>query len=201
MTRQRRRRGEAWVSTHPESEHIPAPSLDGVAHACGEAFALVREPQEVLIRGTAVVVEAEFYRCSGCGEERYDLDQMDSARAAAAAKLTRDEGLLLPEEIMALRRSLSMTQAEFEKALGFGEKTVVRWETGKVIPGRSAALLLVALRRDPALMTYFAALSRGERPVERVVTIRAEPFRKWQVSEQMDLQASRLTGEFGVVAA
>jgi putative zinc finger/helix-turn-helix YgiT family protein len=178
-----------------------APALDGIEHSCGGSFLLVREPQEVQIRATTVVVEAEFYRCSGCGEERYDLDQVDSARAAAAAKLTSDEGLLTPEEILALRESFDMTQAAFEAALGFGEKTVVRWENGKVIPGRSAALLLVALRRDSSLMNYFAALARGERPVERVVTIRAESVRKWQVSEQMDLQASGFTGEFGAVAA
>ncbi len=201
MTRQRRRRGEEWIPAHPTTELVPAPSLEGASHTCGGTFALVHGPHEVSIRGTPVTVTAEYYRCSGCAEERFDLDQVDSARAAAAAQLTRDEGLLSPEEILALRQSFGLTQAVFENALGFGAKTVVRWESGKVVPGRAAALLLVALRRDPGLMKYFDDLARGERPVERVVTIRAEPSRRWQVSEQLDLQASGFTGEFGVVAA
>ncbi|MDX2208049.1 MAG: type II toxin-antitoxin system MqsA family antitoxin [Gemmatimonadales bacterium] len=174
MTRQRRRRGEELVSTHTDQEPAKIPSFDGVPHSCGGSFALVRGPQEVPIRGKMVTVEAEFYRCSGCGEERFDPLQVDAARAAAAVKLTQDEGLLTPEEILALRESFGLTQAGFEAALGFGAKTVVRWESGAVVPGRAAALLLVALRRDPSLMRYFDALARGERPAEKIVTISSQ---------------------------
>jgi HTH-type transcriptional regulator/antitoxin MqsA len=155
----------------------------------------------VAIRGTTVSVSAEFYRCSGCGEERFDLEQVDRARTAAAEALTRAEGLLLPEDIRELRKRLGLTQEAFENSLGLGPKTVVRWESGKVIPSRAAALLLEALRRDPSLMRHFDALARGERPKEQVVSISAQPARKWQLSQQIELQASGFTGEYGVLAA
>lgn len=165
MTRQRRRRGEEWVTTHSDAAESPVvvPSFDGMTHGCGGSFALVCGDQQIPIRGTTVTVEVEFYRCSGCGEERFDLVQLDRAREAAATQLTSVEGLLRPDEIRALRERSGLSQAAFEQALGFGPKTMVRWESGKVVPSRAAALLLVALRRDPSLMEHFQGFALTDR--------------------------------------
>lgn len=146
-----------------------APSFDGAEHSCGGVFAVVREPQEIAIRGTTVTVTGEFYRCSGCGEERFDLDQIDRARLAAAESVTKAEGLLLPEEIRALRERLGLTQDAFEDALGLGRKTMVRWETGKVMPSQSMALLLLLIDRDPTAMGFLAARSR--QPVTKPIGV------------------------------
>jgi putative zinc finger/helix-turn-helix YgiT family protein len=146
-------------------------------------------------------VPAEFYRCSGCGEERFDLEQVDRARAAAAEALTRAEGLLLPEEIRALRERLGLTQDAFEDALGLGRKTMVRWETGKVMPSQSMALLLLLLKRDPSAMKFLMARAQGQPVTERIVCIRVEQASPWRVTQQDLLQVTGFTGEHPVMVA
>lgn len=152
--RERRNRGDVATSANTQRPGSNIPSWNGAPHACGGKFVLTTGPREIPIRGTTVVVSGQFYRCSACGEELVDLDQLDAARRAAADALTASEGLLRPEQIRALREELGFSQAAFEKALGLGSKTMVRWETGKVMPTQSMALLLLLLRRDPSAMTF-----------------------------------------------
>jgi transcriptional regulator with XRE-family HTH domain len=40
--------------------------------------------------------------------------------------------LLLPEEIKAIREKYNLTQTAFAKILGFGEKTIARYENGSI---------------------------------------------------------------------
>src|SRR5207248_1199322 len=47
--------------------------------------------------------------------------------------------------IRAIRESYGLTQAEFERALRLGAKTVVRWESGTVRQGATANSLLLAI--------------------------------------------------------
>ena len=159
--RERRKRGTppSAAAEAIAREHA-APSFDGAEHSCGGHFERTTGAQEIAIRGESVTVIADFYRCSGCGEERFDLDQVDRARAAAAEALTKAEGLLLPEEIRALRERLGLTQDAFEDALGLGRKTMVRWETGKVMPSQSMALLLLLIERDPSAMGFLVSRDR-----------------------------------------
>ena len=55
-------------------------------------------------------------------------------------------GLLLPEEIKALRQRLNLTQIEMSDLLQIGEKTYTRWESGRSRPSQVLNLLLRALR-------------------------------------------------------
>ncbi len=57
----------------------------------------------------------------------------------------RHMGLLLPEELKALRERLGMTQHEIAELLEIGEKSWSRWESGRHRPSRSMNLLLRAL--------------------------------------------------------
>jgi putative zinc finger/helix-turn-helix YgiT family protein len=200
--RERRKRG---TPPSAEAEAIAqehsAPSLDGAEHSCGGTFAQVSGTQEIVIRGETVAVVADFYRCSGCGEERIDLDQLDRARVAAAKALTAAEGLLQPEEIRALREGLGLTQSAFEQALGLGPKTMVRWETGRVMPSQAMALLLLLIKRDPSAMGFLTARSNGEQLTERLVCIRVEEQTPWRVATQDQLAATGFTGEHTVMAA
>jgi len=63
----------------------------------------------------------------------------------------RHMGLLLPEELKALRLRLGLSQRETGALLQIGEKSWTRWETGKQRPSRSINLLLRAL--DDGLLT------------------------------------------------
>ena len=57
----------------------------------------------------------------------------------------RHMGLLLPEEIRALREHLRLSQSEMSELLQIGAKSYTRWESGRERPSRSSNLLLRSL--------------------------------------------------------
>jgi HTH-type transcriptional regulator/antitoxin MqsA len=98
-------------------------------------------------------VEDERYRCTACGEEDfYTPGQANALHARALAAIRAQENLLSPEQIRTVREGLGLTQAQFEKLLGVGPKTVVRWERGRVLPNTATDRLirLVAAHRENA---------------------------------------------------
>jgi putative zinc finger/helix-turn-helix YgiT family protein len=137
-------------------EQLSMPSLEGARHSCGGVFHLVSEPTDIAIRGTAVRVPQDMFRCDGCGAERISLEQLDAARERAAEKLREQEGIMSPGEIRALREAFELSQAELEHALGLGPKTVVRWESGKVMPNQATSQLLLLIQRDPSALVFLA---------------------------------------------
>jgi|tagenome__1003787_1003787.scaffolds.fasta_scaffold20990049_3 HTH-type transcriptional regulator/antitoxin MqsA len=115
---------------------------------CGGEIVHVRENREFRVRGRDVAVEVQFSRCSQCGEEMWTDDQVTSAQQAATASVRRARGLLQPSEIVRIRRSLALTQDEFEQLLGAGKKTVVRWERGIVPPSSAMNELIWLIGED-----------------------------------------------------
>src|SRR5207302_1398387 len=87
----------------------------------------------------------QFTRCGHCGEEFYTREQSLASSRAAATAMREHERLLPPDRIRAIRESYRMTQAEFERALRLGAKTVVRWESGTVRQSATANSLLLAI--------------------------------------------------------
>src|SRR5215207_8275128 len=94
---------------------------------CGGEAHLTREVRPVTILARSVAVEDEFYRCAKCAEEVYRPGMMDGVMRRATAKIREEDGLLVPEQVRAIRRKLGLTQPEFERLLGVGTNTVVRW--------------------------------------------------------------------------
>ena len=63
-------------------------------------------------------------------------------------------------DILALRRRLGLTQAEFARKLGVRQQTVSEWETGKYEPRGASARLLGMLAEEPAEYDTPAARER-----------------------------------------
>lgn len=137
-----------------KSQEQDAVNLSGRAHSCGGHFMLVSESVDVPTRGSSVSVHHEFYRCNQCGEERLTIGQASSARKAAVEEVRRREKLLSPAEVRAVRERLGFTQELLERRLGFGPKTVVRWETGRVLQSKATDNLLRLLARDPTAIAF-----------------------------------------------
>jgi HTH-type transcriptional regulator/antitoxin MqsA len=98
----------------------------------------------------------EFYKCSNCGEKFYTGAMMDERSRRAAAAVRRVEGLLAPDEIRQIRQGFGLTQADFERLIGSGEKTVIRWEKGTVAQNATADTLLRILRDHPEVVAKLA---------------------------------------------
>jgi putative zinc finger/helix-turn-helix YgiT family protein len=135
------------------------PAETAVMHSCGGTFQLRSRVEKVPLRGETVDVEQAFYVCDKCDAERVTAKQAKAAQAAAASKLRIAEGLLPPERILAIRLQYDATQTQMENYLGLGPKTWLRWETGKVLPTKSADNLLRLIERDRSALAYLAELN------------------------------------------
>ena len=124
---------------------------------CGEDAFLVSEEREVSIGKRSAVVEDEFFRCSGCGEKLYEPGQMDAVMVRASTAIREELGLLMPEEIKAIRESLELTQSDFEQLLRVGEKTVVRWERGTVFQNSATDVLIRAVQDVHGFADYLGS--------------------------------------------
>lgn len=122
--------------------------MSATCHVCDGDAIPTSEEREYTIGRRSAVVRDEFMRCPVCAEEFYLPGQMDAVQRRASAAIRDEEGLLLPEEIRAIREGLGLSQADFERLLGVGPKTVVRWEKGTVFQNKATDALLRLLRAD-----------------------------------------------------
>jgi len=142
---------------------------------CGECGGTVGESVEAIaidLRGELVNVDGIAHgRCTRCGEVYLDVDAGDRLQREAVARLREARGLLTPAQIRDLRRSLKLSQAAFEKLLGTGPKTVVRWEKGTVFQSATADKLMRLLIARPELAEV---LSGADQRAARTRPRRAE---------------------------
>lgn len=131
---------------------------------CDARAEVVNEESELKLGRRAVVVEHQLYRCPECGEAWYTPDQMDRAQRSAADRIRANEGLLDPDEIRTIREKLELSQADFERLLCFGPKTVGRWERGSVFQNRSSDLLMRIVRNFPDVVRFLAGRQDVELP-------------------------------------
>lgn len=116
-------------------------------------------------RGYAVSVDnLRVARCGACGEVVFTLESDEQISRALRDQL----GLLLPEEIRALRGR--RRQEELGDLLGIAAETVSRWETGAVIQSRALDNLLRLYATVPGVEDALRRrrdLSRAGPPVRR----------------------------------
>ena len=160
---------------------------------CGGSASLVSEEREVFIGKRGVVVVDEFFLCDDCGEELYEPGQMDAVMRRASDAIRGTMGLLLPAEIQAVRDSLELSQAKFEKMLRVGAKTVVRWEKGTVFQNQATDVLIRAVRDFPGFAEYLAEAAEIGLPKRERRVIAAKPFLKFELGED------ELVGDDGYV--
>ena len=88
--------------------------------------------EEYPVKDENIAIEAEVRYCTICGEELWDhvLDGDNLKRAYDAYK--KKKGLLSSEEIKKIRNKYDLSQSSFAKLLGFGEKTITRYENGAI---------------------------------------------------------------------
>jgi HTH-type transcriptional regulator/antitoxin MqsA len=95
------------------------------------------------------IPDAEMCECATCGERFFTPDQAKAVSLAVKRQARVEAGLLTPEEIVAIRQKLGLSQSELERLFGLGSKVVTRWETGRVVQGKAADVALRLLALDP----------------------------------------------------
>jgi HTH-type transcriptional regulator/antitoxin MqsA len=125
---------------------------------CSGPAVLERDIRTIRIDGRSTAVEDEFYRCTSCGEELYLPGMMDVVMRRATARIREEDGLLTPEQVLAVRQKYGLTQPDFERLLGVGTNTVVRWERGTVPQNSAADSLLRLIDRFPENARFLGEL-------------------------------------------
>ncbi|MGI5939304.1 MAG: type II TA system antitoxin MqsA family protein [Thermoleophilia bacterium] len=110
------------------------------------------------VRGETLRVDGiEHGLCTDCGEVYLSLEAAEVLQSKAIRASKAAKGLLSPEEIRELRRSLALSQAAFEDLLGVGAKTVVRWEKGTVFQSATADRMMRLIRLFPDLTSILVS--------------------------------------------
>jgi HTH-type transcriptional regulator/antitoxin MqsA len=125
---------------------------------CSGEYEEVTEPVTLRVQGRTVTADRTALRCPACGDTVASLQHAAELQRRVGAAIREKEGLLQPGEIEALRTALGLNKAHFERLLGTGPKTVVRWEGGTVFQSKTADRLMRAVRDVPGVAEYLAAL-------------------------------------------
>ncbi len=119
---------------------------------CGAVSSVTEENTTQTFEYKGQKLACENYKvreCTECGES-FELpdDNLEHERRILNFRRQVD-GLLLPDEIKALRESLRFTQKDFAALLGVGEKSFTRYERGSITQGRSMDNLLRLIKDNP----------------------------------------------------
>lgn len=94
-----------------------------------------------------VIEDAEWEECEAC-EEQLLRPVLQRRLEAERYRLL---GLLLPEQIRAVRKRLGLTQVEMARFLSVGDKTYTRWESGRSLQSKSMDSLIRFADAHPEL--------------------------------------------------
>lgn len=90
------------------------------------------ESEEYDIKGKKIVISAEKAKCPCCGEYLINNQADDRNLKKAYQAYRKEEHLLMPDEIKQIRQQYGITQVGFSRILGFGDKTIARYENSSL---------------------------------------------------------------------
>lgn len=98
-----------------------------------EVESVVRDMSETYpVKGEEVTISAHVRICCCCGEQMWD-EELDSKNLQMAFSIYRQRhNLLQPVEIRMIREKYGLSQVAFARILGFGDKTIARYENGSI---------------------------------------------------------------------
>lgn len=85
-----------------------------------------------VFKGVPVVYNAEYYYCDRADEAYADEEQISSNDIAMKNSYREKVGLLTSNQIMAIRAQYSISQSDLCLLLGWGRKTITRYESHQV---------------------------------------------------------------------
>ncbi len=127
--------------------------------------ALVSYPREFRPHGKVVVVDLLASQCTSCGAEFTRSAQHNENLARLKARKTEYGGLLLGEEIFALRRRYGITQQAAAKIFGKGKIAFSRYENEVSYPDEGTTNMLELAIEKPVVIKWLADKKGVELPL------------------------------------
>lgn len=88
--------------------------------------------KEFNVKGVLVTATIHILICAECNKEVWDENIEKENEIIVFSEYRKKMHLLFPEDIKAIRKKYGLSQASFSKLLGFGEKTITRYENGSI---------------------------------------------------------------------
>lgn len=93
---------------------------------------IITKKETLNIKGQSITCIIKVRRCLICKEEIIDSELDNESLQLFYNEYKRKNNLLLPSEIKKIREKYELSQSVFAKLLGFGEKTITRYENGAI---------------------------------------------------------------------
>ena len=103
------------------------------------------------VKGVPISITAEGAFCDECNERLFDRELDNNALLTAYRLYREQKGLLQPEEIKAIREKYNLSQIAFSRLLGFGDKTITRYERGS-LQDESPDTLIASVNNPKTMM-------------------------------------------------
>ncbi|GAB1483187.1 DUF4065 domain-containing protein [Treponema sp.] len=116
--------------------------------------------ESIPVRGIDIEIDAEYTRCTVCGEDFANAALMERVLQAAYDVYRKTYGVLSPIEIIALRKKYGASQKAFGLILGLGELTINSYESGSLPTDANNNLL--KLSRHPASFIELFESNKGK---------------------------------------
>lgn len=95
-------------------------------------FEVKSEPYKAKVKGVEINTVIKVSYCKTCGNEIYNRELEIENDIIVFDEYKKNVGLLTSKEIKDIRKKYHLSQATFAKVLGFGEKTITRYENGAI---------------------------------------------------------------------
>ncbi|MBR4309109.1 MAG: type II toxin-antitoxin system MqsA family antitoxin [Oscillospiraceae bacterium] len=100
------------------------------------------------VKGENITIEAEVRFCTCCKTDIWDEDLDNINLKKAFSEYRKNHDLLSPEEIRSIREKYSVSQTTFARILGFGDKTITRYENGSLADATHNNLIYLVRNPD-----------------------------------------------------
>ena len=104
------------------------------------------------VKGEDITIEAHVRFCDCCGNDLWDENLDAQNLLDAFAEYRKRHNLLQPADIRATREKYGLSQTVFARVLGFGDKTITRYENGSIADAAQNNLIMLV---NPAILHIY----------------------------------------------
>ena len=128
----------------------------GYCTNCNTERALTQIPKRVShhVKGIEIAVDTTVCVCNHCGEEVWNEEIDSETLRKLYAEYREIQGLLQPQQIKQIREKYGLSQVAFARILGFGDKTIARYENGSIQDAAPNNLLLLVQETSNFIVLY-----------------------------------------------
>lgn len=99
---------------------------------CGGNTHIETRNEAYNVKGCPIEIEATVRVCDACQKTLWDKELDEQNLRNVYALYREQKGLLQSSEIKGIREKYALTQVDFARVLGLGDKTITRYENGTI---------------------------------------------------------------------